>query len=400
MNIILITTSFPESVDEPIISGEHKNPYYLGKTLSERGHKVTVLKHWGNQDDYEIHGIRVITIGEGEGKGFVRSFTRSVRQIPAAREILKQEEIDIIHSHVLSTSIGLIFLRNHGYIETPIISTAHGTSVPEIKANLGNMDTKEMLYYVNAHAQKYLDTYAWTRSDVAISVSEFQLEEMQDVYDVPREKVVAITNGVDTDHYAPELADHIRDRYDLQDSYVILFVGRMVRKKGIDVMVEAAPDIVKAHPETEFLIVGGSEEYARHGNEIIRAIRNSNLSNKFTVLQSVPESELPDYYNAADVAVVPSRGYESIPTVVFEAMACGLPVVGTNKWGIPHQLGYTNTLIPEDDNNALSGKLTGILDNPTERENLGKRNRERAVNKFDWNVIVKAHEQLYEESKQ
>ena len=397
MNIIFVNSSFPRSEAEPIISGEHKNAYYLAKTLSEQGHDITVLTHRAPEPRYSYGDMEVIEVGDGVGKGFVRAIHRSTNEVSPAREVLEEKDIDLIHSHALSTSGALIFLRQRGYIDAPIISTAHGTNLPEIEANLTNIDLKDALYYVNAQVKRFIDTYSWTRSDGVISVSEFQLDEMRDIYGVSDERLTAIPNGVDTEHYKPASGSEIKAEYDLEDKKVVLFVGRLVRKKGIQVLVDAAPEIVAEHPDVAFLLVCGSEEFAHYGEELIEKIRQSPVSDRFTVLQRVPEADLPDYYNAADLLVVPSLNYESIPTVIFEGMACELPVVGTNRWGIPYQLGSEETLIPQGDAGALKREVNELLGDPERRSQLGKQNRERAIAEFDWTKIAGDHEDFYTE---
>ena len=396
MKICMLVNKYPNSPDEAIVSGETKNPFYLSQALKGAGHDVTVITHNTDKAVRDFNGVKIYDIGEGLLRSIVWTMTRNLREVRRFLELASEETFDIIHAHIFSSVAGLAYLRKVGRIKTPIISTAHGTSIPEFYANLEGVSLYNTLARINEWMQKHVDRFSWLHSDKVISVSEYQIREMIDIYKLPEEKVVVISNGVDTSFYKPDAnaGNNVRGRHGLGDKKVVLFVGRLVRKKGVQYLIDAAPLILKEVPNTIFLIIGGTDQFAKYDSELQKRIESSRLGEEFVIVKDVSEKDMPGYYNAADVCVFPSINYESFPTVIFEAMACGKPIVATNRWGIPEQIGYEDTLVPEKNSSALAKQTIEILREEQLAEMLSQRNRQSA-DRFDWRKIAKKHEDLY-----
>jgi len=401
MKICMVVNKYPNSLNEPLVSGEIKNPFYLTQALKKMGEDITVITHNVNKNIWDFNGIKIYSIGESFLKGILRSIDRNVMQIKTILKLVKRERFDIFHGHVLTSIFGLIFLKKIRKITAPIIFTAHGTQIPEMYAdmygNINGFSFYDLLVKLNGYFQYYFDRCTYVNSHRVISVSNYQIKEMIRIYRVHQKKIVTIPNGVDTSFYKPNsrLSIKVRENMELKNKKIVLFVGRLVRKKGVQYLIKVAPKIIKEVPNVVFLIIGGMDKFALYELELRKAIINSGLKEKFIILKNIPEEDMPAYYNSADICVVPSINYESIPTVILEAAACGKPVVATNRWGIPEVLSYEDALVPEKDLAALANKIIEILKNEELAHILSKRNRNIAL-KFDWQKIAKKHQALYE----
>jgi len=394
MKICMITREYPSSFNEPIVSGELKNPFYLSQKLREIGYDITVITHNKNRGIRNFNGVRIYDISEGFLKGVVRSTTSSLNEVKEFLKLIREEDFDIIHAHL--SVAGLALLKKVGKIRIPIITTAHGTSLPETEANLEEFSFYNTFARLDSWMQYRIDCFAWHNSDKVISAGKYQVREMLEIYRLPKEKVISIPNGVDTSFYKPDpkAGSKVREELGVVDKKIVLFVGRLVRKKGLQYLIDAAPLILKEIPNTVFLVIGGTSRYAQYELELKRRIINLNLEEKFIIIKNVPEKDMPSYYNAADVCVFPSINYEPLPTVIFEAMACGKPIVASNLGGIPEQIGYKDTLVPQKNHIALAKMIIKILKDDNLSRELSNKNRKRA-REFHWEKISKMHVELY-----
>lgn len=329
MKILTLSFEFPRTSDDAIVSGEIKNAYNFITELDRQGHDVTVLNFTNNDypDEYLLGNVKVKVMRDITLRGAVRYLYRA----NLVRKYLKAnpDAFDIIHSHISYGTLGVLL---SGVKRGKLITTPHGTNIPEIMTEL-TYSPKDLLRRVNANVQKYLDIYAFSRSDAIVSVSKYQLDEMKTIYSIPNEKTIVVYNGVNKAIYHPDDAPKHKNK--------VLFVGRACKKKGLDTMYELA----KRYPSHEFTLVLGSPMFNTIGYELINKIKS--LSN-CQCLESVPEPELGVLYREHDVTLVPSRGYESLPTVILESIASGTPAISTNKWGNPEVILDTNLLFEED----------------------------------------------------
>mgnify|MGYP000117788872 CR=1 FL=1 len=185
---------------------------------------------------------------------------------------------------------------------------------------------------------------------------------------------------IDTEQFKP--------RGELKKAKMVLFVGRIEKRKGADALMRAIPNIVSRIPDAQFLFVG------RMSDELADLAAAMPPQVKFLGVK--PRAELVALYQQASVIVIPSL-WDNSPNVIYEAMACGVPVVASRVGGIPELVedGVTGLLVPPRDVNALARAVGDLLDNTATRTNMSHRARERALSCFDVNLITRCTLDLY-----
>jgi glycosyltransferase involved in cell wall biosynthesis len=313
------------------------------------------------------------------------------------RSIAARGRFDVIHAQHPSAGAAALLARavTPELRGTPIVTTGHGTGLPEADAD-GFVSLRQTLRVANSRLLLPLDRTAFTRADAVISVSEFQRKELADLYHVPLDRISVIYNGVDRTRYRPDVTPADDLPIPAETTPLILFVGRLVPKKGVQYLIEAFTQILSRFPRAHCLIVGGTPAYNTYG-EVLKALtRERGVADHFSWIEDgVPEVRLPSYYAAADVCVFPSENYESIPTVIFEAMAVGVPVVTTNRWGSPEALGVDHPgLVPEGDPDALARAVIAIAGDERVKQSVREAQFAR-IGRFDLEQTASQHEELY-----
>jgi glycosyltransferase involved in cell wall biosynthesis len=195
--------------------------------------------------------------------------------------------------------------------------------------------------------------------------------------------------GVDTERFAPDAAARKRTRASLgwDDRLpVVGYLGRFVPEKGLDLLLAA---LERSRRPWRGLFVGGGplagliESFgARHHGRV-------------RVVQGVAHDEVPGYLNAMDVLCAPSqtlpRWREQFGRMLIEAMACGVPVAGSDSGEIPHVLAEAGLVLPEASADAWAGALDALLGDAARRRRLSEAGLARARREFAWPVVARRH---------
>jgi glycosyltransferase involved in cell wall biosynthesis len=356
-----------------LVGGMVKNPYYLYHNISDKFQKK-YLSTSKNKDFF--NGCLVERVDTNYLAALPKYF---IRCYLISRRIKKSyEKPSVIHVH--TPALAPIFYSAKG---VGLVITAHGTHWPEFKANHKVTSLKSLIIYVNAFLQFMLERKIYAMADKVISVSDFQIKELIDDYKVLPSKIEVIQNGIDFEIYHSAPIGHER-------KIDVLFVGRPVPKKGIDVLLAAIEKANKslATPLISTWVFGQgwvSEPNVtdRYAGEIGR------LGGE--VLNHVPENALPPIYRNAKIIVVPSLGYESLPTVLMEGLASGVVPLASRSFGNVELL-PDEFLFAEGDENEIAEKIAEVLLNlDSYQEKAAAIN----LNKYNIKHCVAAHEELY-----
>jgi len=181
-----------------------------------------------------------------------------------------------------------------------------------------------------------------------------------------------------------------------RSTQTILFVGNLVPGKGVDVLIESFAHIAREFEEAKLVVIGKAED-KNYEKTLKMQSNRPELEKRITFLGQLPQPQLAHHMVEASMLVIPSLS-EGLGRVIFEAMACGTPVIGSRVGGIPDLITDTVTgfLVPPRDESALANKISWLLNNPVKTREMGLRAREFAENFFSSEIYVQKYLQLLE----
>ena len=235
-------------------------------------------------------------------------------------------------------------------------------------------------------------------ADAVIAVSDAVADDIVRVYPaIPRERVHVIHNGVDPDDYRPGGDPDVLRRFGVDpDRPVVLFVGRITRQKGIDILLRAARLLPAG---VQLVLRAGSPDTAEIRQEVdaeVAALRAEGRDVTF-IDANLSRADLTGLLGSASVFCCPSI-YEPFGLVNVEAMACAVPVVATAVGGIPEIVEHGTTgLLTAVDADELAGALNRLLDDPDVAAKMGAAGRERVVERFSWARVAARTADLYQQ---
>jgi len=236
-----------------------------------------------------------------------------------------------------------------------------------------------------------LEKYTYKNAAHAFLVNE-------EVSDIVRRKgfekeSTVLPLGVDTDFFCKKDASSLRKNLALRD-FVIGFIGKIDRQKGIFDLIKAASEI---NERIELLIIGNGELRG----EAEQFVTSLGLGQRTVLMDAVPHSHVPHYLNCMDALVFPSVSMpnvrEQFGRVIIEGMACEVPVIGSDSGEIPVTIGEAGLIFKEGDVADLRDKIEVLIKNRSLRALLAGRGRKRALDKFSWKVIAKKQHEVYTE---
>jgi glycosyltransferase involved in cell wall biosynthesis len=216
-------------------------------------------------------------------------------------------------------------------------------------------------------------------------------------YEVPPERIVLIPGGVDTERFKPH-GDRREVRRSLgidEAALVLLTVRRLVPRMGIENLLRAAALLKQTVPDLKLLIGGRGELRTR----LEKVAMSEGLGDSVSFLGAISDSELPSYYQAADLFVLPTLELEAFGLVTLEALACGTPVVGTSAGAIPEILSPLDFRLVADDVTAesIAQAVRGVIEQQLLAPALRQRCRAYVEQNYSWRSHVELHEKLYAE---
>ena len=348
-------------------------------------HITKLTKYLSRRDDIELHIITVGTKNEKIKTGdlnilVIKKSLPYPFSIPSLVQSLRHKIIeinpDIVHAHgsLPPYSTAAVLVRNR----YRTLLTVHGIVAKEFKFYKGI----QFIFGVLHHKPTERHVVSKIPNIIVVSLHAKNL-----IGYMTNSKIHVIPNGIDFEDF-----QNIRPHKSIERSH-ILFIGNLVKVKGINSLIKAIPNIKKAIPNIRVLIGGtGPQE-----KELEKRVKKLNIEENVNFLGFVSGNEKYSYYKSADLCVVPSV-YETFGIVCLEAMACGKPVVASNVGGIPFVVkdGETGLLFECGNAKDLAEKILILLENKKLREKMGKAGRERAE-EFTWDKIAEQTVEVYKE---
>lgn len=210
-------------------------------------------------------------------------------------------------------------------------------------------------------------------------------------------KCVVIYNGVDSAKFSPKSsAGRFKEELGISSQHLLVTtIMQVIPEKGAEEFVRAAVDLCEKRPDASFVVVGvwSDEAYI----DKLRSIAEP-FSKRVRLIGY--RKDIWDVLNDTDVFVLPTwRFMEGLPRVVIEAMACGVPVVGTDVEGTNEAVvqGETGLLVPQKDADSLAEGIMTLIEDPQLRSRFGENGRQRVQEVFDIKEHVNRVESLYRE---
>ncbi|MGZ4631352.1 MAG: D-inositol-3-phosphate glycosyltransferase [Actinomycetes bacterium] len=342
--------------------------------------------------------VRHVTAGPFEGlakedlPAQLCAVTAGLMRIEAVRE---PGWYDLIHSHYwLSGQVAWLAAERW---DVPLVHTMH-TMAKVKNLTLADDDSPEPV------AREIGEAQVVAAADRLVANTDEESKALIELYDADPGQVVTVPPGVDLDLFRPGPAAAARRRLDLPgDAQVLLFVGRIQPLKAPDVLLRAVARLLARQPSLRdrlvVAVVGGLSGSGLARPDSLKGLAGElGLADVVRFTDPVPQAELPDWYRAADLTVVPSYS-ESFGLVAIESQACGTPVVAAGVGGLRTAVrdGVSGVLVDGHDPEDYARVLGDLLADPARRRALGRAATSHAAG-FSWTATATGMLDVYGEA--
>lgn len=284
---------------------------------------------------------------------------------------------DALYSHYWLSGAAACTLR--GLLRTPWLHTAHTLALTK-NGSLAPGAAPE------PELRERLEGAISRSADLLVVSTEAEAEALARAYEVRRDRVEVVDPGVDLERFSPGDRAAARRRLGYPpESRLLLFVGRLERLKGVEVILRAMA-LCDELPGLRLAVVGEDSRDAEESEEErLRALAaRLGVAGRVEFRGSVPHAELPDHYRAADVCVIPSYS-ESFGLVGLEAQACACPVIAADVAGLASVVrdGVAGFLVEGHEPAEWAGRIARLLSDPVGAEQMGRR-ANLLAQRFTW----------------
>ncbi|HBN07373.1 MAG TPA: hypothetical protein DD435_01570 [Cyanobacteria bacterium UBA8530] len=382
MHICMLSWEYPPR----IIGGISRHVEEISEALVAQGHRVSVITadHPGTAPYEERRGVHIYRVPNDHAPtpDFLTWVLHlNFGMIELALQVHKENPFSLIHGHDWLVGQAGILLKKT--LDLPLVGTVHATE----NGRMQGIHTPIQRYI---HQQEWALTFESWRTIVC---SDYMFRELQGLFQVPQDKMDIIPNGIDYQKFDFSFeAKPFRRRYALDYEKIILFVGRMVPEKGAQVIIEAAPDVLKEYPDAKFVLVGRGgflDELKRRANEL-------SVAHKIHFTGYVDDDTLLRLYKVASVFTAPSL-YEPFGIVALEGMGAQVPVVVSDTGGLGEIVEHKRsglTVFPGDPK-SLAWGLLEVLKDPDTAALMQDQAFQRILDTFNWPMIARQTAEVY-----
>ena len=358
----------------------------LARRLGAMGHRVDVFTRRDSTLLPAVlpfdEGVRVVNLPAGPPKSvpkddlfpfmgeFRDAFYRFAREEPYA--------YDLVHANFWMS--GWVACETKRDLGLPFAQTFH--ALGEIKRReQGARDT-------SPPERQAAEFRILEEVERVLATCPAEIEELTTLYEADPTRLTLVPCGVDAKTFRPVYRGEAREALGLPDKPTVVYVGRLVPRKGVDTLVEAFA-LLPEHLDARLVVVGGEPGGSPEVEKLSALAGALGVARRVTFTGSRPQRELHRYYGAAD-AVVAVPHYEPFGMTPLEAMACARPVVGSKVGGIKTSVadGETGYLVPPKDYAALAGRLVRLLSEAGLRERMGRAARRRIEEHYTWERVA------------
>jgi glycogen(starch) synthase len=376
--------------------------YYLAHALVKLGHRVTVVAaRWSpdvpglhkdngvtvyrllSQHRYRLHWLPIV------GR-YVRPLQQLLYSLQVDRklqELEAQYRPDVIEFAEVNAE-GFVYLLRRRHC--PVVVRCHTPTFV-----LRRYYTPAEMPY-DTSLTTMMEKFCIHHAHALTAPSHDMAEIIAKGCGISPERITVVPNALDVDEFCPASCKRNSD-----GNVVILHVGRVERGKGVQVLAETIPQVLRAVPQARF-VFAGADRRLPDGRSQITALKDQfaslGLDSRVELRGRVSQAELLAAYASADICVVPSLIYESFSYTCAQAMACGLPVVASCIGGIPETVGdgITGILMEPGNVQGLAQAIICMAKDADLRQRMGQAGRIEAVQRFDALDIARQFLELIE----
>jgi glycosyltransferase involved in cell wall biosynthesis len=373
---------------------------HVARVLAQCGHRVDVFTRRDHADLLPIvhvrPGLRVVHVPAGPPQfvpkeqllPFMADFSGAVERFTRGAG-----GYDVLHANFFMSGLAAMRVRRSTGI--PFVITMHALGLVR-RMYQGRDDGFPA-------ARTAIETELVRTADRVIAECPQDREDLIGMYGAPSARIATVPCGFDPNELAPCDRAHARRALSLpENEFIVLQLGRLVPRKGVDNVIRAMAPLVHEHRvRARLLIVGGESEEPSEAStpEIgrLRAIAEAaGVAAQVHFVGRRDRDALSRFYSAAD-AFVTTPWYEPFGITPLEAMACGTPVVGAAVGGIKSTVvdGVTGFLVPPRDPQALARKLAVLAQNPMLARALGRGGIRRARSLYTWERVTERLLRVY-----
>ena len=366
----------------------------LATGLIEKGHDVTFLvgkRHSDSPDVETVEGYgRIVRYGgAGEGLQFIRQGRA------ACKRLCEKERFDVVHTHFAFAATGPLSAlppstRRVRTFHGPWDEEAYFDDTSRLKSLFGKCVT-----LIKQELRRTLEAANLRKSDAVITLSNCFRRKINERYGLPIDHVQIVPGGADLQRFQPTSDKRAcRQSLGLPINRQILFsVRRLAPRMGLDNLILAMPEVIAKNPDVLLLIGGKGPQKA----QLEQLVEGNHLQDHVKLLGFIPDDKLSSYYQAADLFVLPTVALEGFGLVTTEALASGLPVVGTPVGGTPEILANLNSRLIADGTapNHLAKAINSFLTNTWNLELTPDKLHRYVCENFTWEKHVDAVESIY-----
>ena len=369
--------------------------YGESKGLIELGHQVEVLcYHLGRDVPEAIKTQRIMRIpwyNRIEAGASYHKVYLDTLLLFKALNIVRRNRYDILHAH-LHEGAAIAQLLNLFKINKPVVFDAQGSLTGEMMAHDFLKQSSLMSRF-----WRLIESKIYAGSGIILASSQHLIEMIVNEFNISKEKIKYIPDGVDTNLFNPNRynGEEIRQKYNLENNNVVVFTGLFSRYQGLNFLIEEViPYVVKERRDTKFLLVGYPVDQYR------KLSQRAGLEENIVFTDKQRFEKMPEFLAAADIAITPKfmkMGEANLKILSY--MAMGLPTVSFDYFYNKQILRDSCLTTKPNDAKGFAEAILKLLDNPKKRKSMGDRAKTIAQNEYSWvstaKKIVEAYREVY-----
>ncbi len=370
--------------------------YQLSRHLRRLGIDAVVID--ANYDSsrvvYEdVNGAQIVRVPTAKPSvGFKERILKELLFGSTTANYINREGFDVVHVNTAWVGFTLALRRNAGKLKSQgFVYTCHNPLWPEDRVHMG----EKIVRLVEGYTMKI--------ADAVIALNKTMRRVLTEKAKIDPRKMVIVPNGVDTEFFRPGLKNgQILSRYGLEEQNYILFVGRVSPEKGVHILLRAFKQIVNEIPKDFKLVIAGPLTSTFNSMQIssyakaVMSYAKEKLGERVVFTGAMDRDSLRILYSNAYCFVLPSLA-EAFPMVLLEAMASGIPPIGSTAGGIQDVIidGVNGLLFRKGDWEDLAIKLLMLITDKNLRDKLATNSRKHAEEYYSWFSIASSLSMVY-----